>query len=414
MREEFLKRFLRYVAVPSQSDGKAGKVPSSEGQWDMARLLKGELEELGFQNLEISEYCVLTGVLPSNLPEGRKAPKIGWCAHMDTVDVGLSPEIHPHVVKNYQGGDICLNEEKQIFLRVKEHPEIERYKGDDIVVSDGTSVLGADDKSALANLLTVLDEVVREKRPHGDIYVAFVPDEEIGLVGSKHLDFSKFPVDYAYTIDSCELGELVWQSFNAGGGKLEIEGITAHPISSKGVLVNPTLVAVDFINMMNRGETPEFTEGTEGFVWVNGVVSSPSHATVTMKIRDHDKKKYESKKAMIRAAVDYLRVRYPKIKIDLTIEDVYANIADAMTDDNRAGLDNLYRAFEICEIEPNCIAMRGGTDGSYISTQGILTPNYFTGGLNFHSNCEFLPLGAAEKSMEVTKALIALAAGEIR
>lgn len=296
-------------------------------------------------------------------------------------------------------------------MRTSEHPEIEKYVGDDIVVTDGTSVLGADNKSAIANVMTAFDIVVKENRPHGDIYVAFVPDEEIGLLGAKKIDFSKFPVDFAYTVDCCELGEVVYETFNAGSATIRIKGVTAHPMSSKGVLVNPTLIATDFVQMMDRGSTPECTEGTEGFVWVNSIVSNPSQATVSIKIRDHNREKYEAKKALIASAVEYLKVRNPRARIELEVKDMYGNIADALTDDNRCAVDHLYRALEIAGVKANTIAMRGGTDGSFISTQGVITPNYFTGGHNFHSNCEFLPLGAAVKSTEVTLTLIDLIAG---
>ena len=245
----------------------------------------------------------------------------------------------------------------------------------------------------------------------GDIYVAFVPDEEIGLLGAKKIDFSKFPVDFAYTVDCCELGEVVYETFNAGSATIRIKGVTAHPMSSKGVLVNPTLIATDFVQMMDRGSTPECTEGTEGFVWVNSIVSNPSQATVSIKIRDHNREKYEAKKALIASAVEYLKVRNPRARIELEVKDMYGNIADALTDDNRCAVDHLYRALEIAGVKANTIAMRGGTDGSFISTQGVITPNYFTGGHNFHSNCEFLPLGAAVKSTEVTLTLIDLIAG---
>ncbi len=414
MKAAFLERFMRYIAVTSQSKVGAGKVPSTEGQRELAKLLQSELEAMGFVDLHLSEFSVLTGRLPSNLPAGTEAPVIGWCVHLDTVDVGMSPEIHPQVIKAYAGGDICLNADKDLWFRVAEHPEIERYIGDDIVVSDGTSVLGADDKSAIANVMTVFADVVEKNLPHGDIYIAFVPDEEIGLVGAKHMDLKRFPVDFAYTIDCCELGECVWQTFNAGKAQLTIEGKTAHPMSAKGVLVNPTLIAVDFVNMLNRAETPECTEGTEGFIWVNGIQSKPSNAIVTAKIRDHNLAGYNAKKAKVRAAVDYLRIRYPQVKIELDLQDTYGNIADAMTDDNRQALDNLLRAFALSDVEVKAIAMRGGTDGSYISTQGIFTPNYFTGAHNFHSPFEFLPLASAQKSMAVTKALIDLAAGTVK
>lgn len=411
LKQQLLERFLRYAAVTSQSDAKAGVVPSTPGQRQLAGLLAEELKALGLEDIEISEYSVLTAKLPSNLPEGVQAPKVGWCAHLDTVDVNLSPEVHPHVVSNYQGGDVCLNDEAGIWMRESEHPELRDYVGDDLVVSDGTSVLGADNKSAVANVMTALSIVVEENRPHGDIYVAFVPDEEIGLLGAKKLDVKKFPVDFAYTIDSCALGEVVYQTFNAGSATLKIQGVTAHPMSAKGVLVNPTLVATDFINMLDRGSTPECTEGTEGFIWVNAMTSNASKATVSLKIRDHNHDRYEAKKTLIAEAVKYLQVRHPRAKIELTMSDVYGNIADAIKPDNRACIDMLYRALEIQKIAPKTIAMRGGTDGSFISTLGIPTPNYFTGALNFHSNCEFIPMSAWEKSLKVTLTLIDLAAG---
>ena len=410
VRKELLERFLRYAAVTSQSDPKAKVVPSTPGQRTLAELLAKELEGLGLVDIAVSEYSVVTAHLPSNLPAGSKAPRVGWCAHLDTVDAGLSPEVHPQVIRNYQGGDICLNKEKDLWLRVSEHPEVERYKGDDLVASDGTSVLGADNKSAIANIMTALHVIQEEKRPHGDIWVAFVPDEEIGLLGSKKIDFTKFPVDFAYTIDSCELGEIVWQTFNAGSAKLEIQGVTAHPMSSKGVLVNPILAAHDFMSMLDRTQTPECTAGTEGFVWVNGISGGPSRCSVSLKIRDHNLEGYKAKKALIAAAVEYLKVRYPRAKFALSFEDVYGNIADAIKPENSACVDLLREAMAIEGVKPINLAMRGGTDGSFISTQGIPTPNYFTGAHNFHSSCEFMPMSSWVKSLGVTLRLVALTA----
>ena len=409
-KEQLLERFLRYAAITTQSSTKAGVVPSAPGEWDLARLLADELKGLGLENVEVDDHAIVYSKLPSNLPEGRRAPAIGWVVHMDTVDVGLSPDIHPHVVRNYQGGDICLNPEKGIWLRTAEHPEIERYKGDDIVVSDGTSVLGADDKSAIANVMTALSIVISENRPHGDVYVVFVPDEELGEQGARKMDFSKFPVDFAYTIDCCELGEVVWETFNAGNAKLTVKGVTAHPMSSKGVLVNPILVVTDFINMLSRAETPECTEKREGFIVLKTMEAKPSQAVLTMKIRDHDKTLYERKKERLRRAAEYLQFIHPKAVVKLELSDSYANIADAVREDNRMGIDYLYDALGAAGVEPKTMAMRGGTDGSYLSVKGILTPNYFTGAHNFHSNCEFLPMKSWENSLDVTLALIALTA----
>ncbi len=412
VREELVERFYRYVGIPSQSCPNGGtKVPSTDSQWDMARQLEKELKELGLVDIHLSDKCVLTAKLPANLPEGtdRKVPAVGFVTHLDTVDVCLSPEVHPQMVKGYDGKDIVLNKEQDIVMKVSEHPELLDYKGQDLIVTDGTSVLGSDNKAAVTNVMTALSTLVHDASlHHGDIYVAFVPDEECGLYGSKNMDFSRFPVDFAYTIDCCALGEVVYETFNAGGATVTIHGVSAHPMSAKGVLVNPTLLAVDFINMFDRKETPECTEGKEGYIWCQGMESNQSTAKVLLNIRDHNKEKYEEKKRRIVENCKKLQAANPRAKIEWVVEDVYGNIADAITDDNHKAIDYIYMAMENLEIEPKTIAMRGGTDGSFISTKGILTPNYFTGGLNFHSRFEFLPVPSLEKSYEMTMKLIDL------
>ncbi|MCH3914244.1 MAG: peptidase T [Acidaminococcaceae bacterium] len=404
------ERFYRYVGVSSQSKPNGGtQVPSTEGQWNMAKLLEQECREMGLVDLSLSDKCVLTGKLPANLPADckRKVPAVGFCTHLDTVDVCLSPEVHPKLVENYDGKDIVLNKNKNIVMTTAEHPEILKYKGQDIIVTDGTSVLGADNKAAITNVMTALDTLTKDKALyHGDIYVAFVPDEECGLYGSKNMDFSKFPVDFAYTIDCCELGEVVYETFNAGSAEVTIHGVSAHPMSAKGVLVNPTLLAVDFVNMFDRKETPECTEGKEGYIWCQAINSNQSTAVVSLNIRDHDKAKYEARKKLIAANVDKLQKANPRAKIECVISDTYGNIADAITKENHKAIDYIYDAMKELHITPHTIAMRGGTDGSFISTKGILTPNYFTGGHNFHSKFEFLPLPSLEKSNELTMTLI--------
>lgn len=407
MQKELVNRFLRYSAVSSQSNSATGIVPSSEGQWKLAELLQQDLAELGVTDLKISANCVLTGRLPGNLT-GAAVPKVGFVAHLDTVDVNLSPEVHPQLIR-YTGGDVCLNPEKNIVLKADEHPELAKYIGQEILFSDGTSVLGADNKAAIASLLTALTVLKAEpNRQHGDLYFAFVPDEEIGLCGAKKMDFADFPVDYAYTIDCCELGEVVYETFNAGSGLVKIQGISAHPMSAKGVMVNPTLVAVDFINLFDRLQTPENTDGTDGYIWVQGMTSNQSTAEVKLNIRDHNKQRYEQRKQYIGQAVEFIRRRYPRAVIDYTITDIYGNIADAITPKNRQCIDLIYQAMKNLAIEPKTIAMRGGTDGSFISTKGIPTPNFFTGGHNFHSNAEFLPLPSFEKSCQMVLELIRL------
>lgn len=407
-----MHRFCRYVRIPSQSKPNGGtQVPSTESQWDMARTLMKECEDMGLIDLSLSDKCVLTGRLPAHTEPGcdRKIPAVGFCAHLDTVDVDLSPVVHPQLVEHYDGSDIVLNADKNIVMTVSDHPELCDYVGQDLITTDGTSVLGADNKAAITNVMTALHTLTTHPGLyHGDIYVAFVPDEECGLFGSKNMDFSKFPVDFAYTIDSCALGEIVYETFNAGSATVTIHGVSAHPMSAKGNLVNPTLLACDFINMFDRSETPECTEGKEGYIWCQAVESNQSKAVVSLNIRDHSKEKYEEKKRRIAANVEKLKQMEPRASIICEMEDTYGNIADAITDDNHKAIDYIFDAFKELQIQPKPIAMRGGTDGSFISTKGILTPNYFTGGLNFHSRYEFLPLPSLEKSYEVTMKLIDL------
>ncbi len=399
LQQTLVDRFLRYVAIPSQSDASKTVVPTSQGQWDLARLLEKELIEMGLEDVFLSEYCVLTAKLPSN--STKKLPKVGLCAHLDTVDVNLSPEIYPHIV-DYQGGDICLNQEDQIYIKLDEHPELNEYVGQEILVTNGHSVLGADDKAAISAMMTALHFYQSNPEvPHGDIYIAFLPDEEIGLRGAKKMDFKRFPVDFAYTLDCCGIGEVVYETFNAASAFVHIKGVSAHPMSAKGVLLNPTLVATDFVQFFNRLETPENTEGREGYIWIQSIQSNQSTADVEINIRDHSLVGYEARKQYIYDAVEFLKKRYPRADISLKIEDVYGNIKDALTQENQSCIDYVYRAMEILGITPKTLAMRGGTDGSHISKQGIPTPNFFTGAHNFHANTEFLPLNSFEKSCQM-------------
>ena len=411
LKETLCRYFYRYTAIPSQSRAGADTVPSSPGQAELARLLAEDLAALGLTEIAVSEHSVVTACLPARLPEGHApVPAVGWCCHMDTVDVKLSPEIHPVLIRSYAGGDICQNPEKGIYILASEHPELEHYIGDDILVSDGTSVLGADNKAAIANVMTMLTVLWEDSSiPHGEIRIAFVPDEEIGLLGAKSMDLSSFPVDYAYTIDCCALGELVFETFNAGSAWLDITGVTAHPMSSKNNLVNPSMVAVDFINLLDRAETPEHTENKEGYIWVTGIQSDSLHARVSMNIRDHDRKKYLAKQDYLRAALELIQRKHPRAQLSLRFEDVYGNIRDAVTETNRGCIDALYRGMDELGITPQVLAMRGGTDGSWLSVQGILTPNYFTGAHNFHAVSEFLPLSSFVLSCRLTLKLVELA-----
>lgn len=412
LKKRLEQRFLKYSAIASQSDGSNETIPSSAGQWKMAETLAEDLKELDVLDVEIGETGVVYGRLPARLPEGHKpVPRVGWCCHMDTVDVHLSPEVHAKIIRSYPGGDILQNEEKQIYIREAEHPELKDFIGQDIIISDGTSVLGADNKAAVSNVMVAL-EVLKEDLSieHGEIYIAFVPDEETGLRGSKTMDFSKFPVEFAYTIDCEREGEVVYQTFNAGEAVLTITGVPAHPMSSKNNLVNPAMVAVDYINLLDRAETPEHTEDTEGYLWVTDIFTDSLNGKVMIDIRDHDLEKYNAKKEYLKKALEITQMKNPRAKLSLEMKDIYGNIFDAMTDDNKMCIDYIYRALEELGIKPRTKAMRGGTDGSFISTQGIPTPNYFTGALNFHSSAEFLPMDSFENSCLVTLKLMELIA----
>lgn len=410
--EKLKNRFYKYVAITSQSDGSQTRIPSTVGQLELGKILAEDLAELGLTDITIDDSGVVYGLLKARLGEGHKpVPKVGWCAHMDTVDVKLSPQIHPILIENYQGGDIIQNAEKDLGIRIEEHPELLEYIGQDIIVSDGTSVLGADNKAAIAIIMTAL-ELLKEDESieHGDIYIAFVPDEEIGLRGSKAMDFGRFPVDFAYTIDCCAKGDVVYETFNAGTAKVSITGVPAHPMSSKNNLVNPAMVAVDYINLLDRGEMPEHTEGREGFLWVTDIVADELNATIMIDIRDHNLKKYKAKEEFLQKALEMTQLKHPRAKLEIEIFETYSNIADALTDDNKICIDYIYKALEELGIAANTTPMRGGTDGSFISTKGIPTPNYFTGAHNFHSTAEFLPVESFESSLKLTMKLISLIA----
>ncbi|BBV08161.1 TPA: peptidase T [Providencia stuartii] len=397
------QRFFRYLAIESQSDAAATVVPSTEGQRDLAKLLAKELESYGLKEIYIDEHAILYAVRPGNKPS---APKIGFVTHLDTVDVGLSPVIKPQTLK-YEGKDLCLNAQEDIWFKASEHPEAAPYIGEEIIFSDGTSVLGADNKAAVTVVMELMDKLQQADFDCGDIYIAFVPDEEIGLRGSKIMDLSRFKVDFAYTIDCCDLGEVVYETFNAASIEVTIKGVTAHPMSAKNVLLNPIRVAHDFIGCFDRFDTPEHTEQREGYFYVTDLVANPDNAKIKMAIRDFDRNSYEARKRYIGEAIELIRARHPRAKIDFKIEDVYSNISDSLGDD-RTAIDLIFEALKIQNVEPKVIPMRGGTDGSALSARGILTPNYFTGALNFHSRFEFLPLSSFEKSYLVSESICRL------
>jgi tripeptide aminopeptidase len=403
--EPLLERFFRYLSVTSQSDAAVATLPSTPGQLRLAEMLKGELDGAGAADVHLDANGILTARLPGTVPG---APTIGFVAHLDTVDVGLSPDIRPQRLR-FEGEDLALNAEHGIWLRAAEHPEIMPYRGEEIVFGDGTGVLGADNKAAVAILMTLVDTFGRTGMPRGDVLLAFVPDEEIGLRGAKALDLARFPAAFAYTIDGGERGEVAYETFNAASARIEITGVTAHPVSAKGVLVNPILLATELIGLFDPQQTPEHTAGRDGYWWFNRIGGDQARATLDMAIRDFDGTRFAERKRAVAAAVDTLRARHPRAAVSLAIEDTYANIDGALGDDRRS-VELIFRALAERGIAPKVVAMRGGTDGSALSARGLPTPNYFTGGLNFHSRFECLPVGAFVDAFRVTEALCRLAA----
>lgn len=404
LASQLTQRFFRYLAITSQSDAAATTLPTTPGQFDMARALAQELQMLGLDEIVLDEHATVTAVKKGTVPG---APRIGFITHIDTVDVGLSPDIHPQILR-FQGEDLCLNAEKEIWLRVAEHSEINAYLDEEIIFSDGTSVLGADNKAAVTVVMTLLENLTAEQQ-HGDIVVAFVPDEEVGLRGAKALDLKRFDVDFAWTIDCCEKGEIVFENFNAASASIHFTGVTAHPMSAKGVLVNPLLMAMDYISHFDRLQTPEHTEGREGYVWFNGMEAVQGHAHLSASIRDFDKESFERRKQQIADVAKKIAAQYPTAKVEYSISDIYSNISNAIGEDKRA-IDLLFEAMNTLGITPKPTPMRGGTDGAALSAKGLLTPNFFTGAHNFHSQFEFLPLKSFEASYQVALQLCLLAA----
>ncbi|CUX70988.1 MULTISPECIES: peptidase T [Agrobacterium] len=404
LRDELLERFFRYVGIESQSNVAAAELPSTPGQLKLALLLAQELQELGIEDVLVDENAIVTAVRRGSNPN---APRIGFIAHLDTVDVGLSANIKPQI-KRFEGRDLCMNEDRHIWLRVADHPEIESWRGGDVILSDGTSVLGADNKAAITVIMTLLARF-EDDTPTGDIAVAFVPDEEIGLRGAKALDLARFPCDFAYTIDCCEEGEVVVENFNAASAEIIFTGVSAHPMSAKGVLVNPLLMAIDFISHFDRRDTPEHTVGREGYFWFRDLSASDSEARLKVMIRDFERNSFEERKKRIGEVATLVAAQYPTGAVRSSVLDTYDNIGDHLAADSRAA-DLLFSALDELGIKKKIVPMRGGTDGAVLSARGIPTPNFFTGAYNFHSRFEFLPVSAFVKSYETARTICKLAA----
>ena len=397
-KDPLVQRFLKYTAISSQSNSEETMLPSSPGQMELAEVLKKELEKMNLSDIKLTENAILTARLKGT---NTSFPTVGFITHLDTFDGGFSPDVKAQI-KKFTGSDMLLNEKENIFLTIEENPEILKYLDEDILVTDGTSVLGADDKAAVAVVMMSLEYLIKEKPEHGDIVVAFVPDEEIGLRGAKALNLDDFKADFAYTLDCCELGEVTCDNINSASCIVNIEGVVAHSMSTKSDRLNPILVAVDLINRMKTNDNPNEREAVFSLREFSGGVRN---SRVRVAIGSFDKVEFQQQKDLMTQHLKDLQALYPKAKISYEIFDNFLNMKDGIGDKTHS-VDLIYSCMEKLNITPKTISMRGGTDGSDISNRGIPTPNYFTGAHNFHSNFEFLPISSFIKAFELTVEII--------
>lgn len=405
MKKTILDRFLKYVSIDTQSDENSETTPSTAKQFDLANVVKDELVKLGLKDVTLDENCYLMGTLPANTD--KKIPTIGFLAHFDTSPDMSGANIKPHMIDKYAGGDIVLNKEKNIVLSPSVFPELNEHIGHSLITTDGTTLLGADDKAGITEIITALEYLVSHPEiKHGTIKVGFTPDEEIGR-GVDKFDVGKFNADFAYTMDGSGLGELEYENFNAAEAKLKVNGRNVHPGYSKDKMINAILVAMELNALLPVNQRPEFTQGYDGFFHIikfEGTVESTSFKYI---IRDHDKVKFEQKKGLIKDCVGLLNKRYGEGVIELTLKDQYFNMKEQVEPVIHI-VDTAQKAMEELEIEPVVVPIRGGTDGARLSYMGLPCPNIFAGGLNFHGKFEFVSLDVMEKATKVILKIIEL------
>ena len=402
-----VERFLRYVSFDTQSDENSGVTPSTQKQMVFAQYLKGELEALGLEEIELDEYGYLYATLPANTD--KEVPTIGFIAHMDTSPDMSGAGVTPRIVHDYDGSDIVLCEDDNIVLSPSQFPELLDHKGEDLIVTNGKTLLGADDKAGIAEIVSAI--VYLQQHPeikHGKIRVCFNPDEEIGM-GAHKFDVAKFGCQWAYTMDGGEVGELEFENFNAAAAKILVKGRNVHPGYAKNKMVNAIRVANEFMNQLPADETPETTEGYEGFYHVVGIEGSVEEATISYIIRDHDRAKFEARKDCMKAWGETINAKYGAGTVTVELKDQYYNMRQQIEPVMHI-IDIAFKAMEEAGVTPKVKAIRGGTDGAQLSFKGLPCPNIFAGGLNFHGRYEFVPIQSMEKAMNVVVKIAELTA----
>lgn len=393
-----VERFLKYVSFDTQSSEESGVTPSTPGQMAFARYLKEELESLGLQEVTLDDNGYLFATLPANTD--GEVPVVGFIAHMDTSPDMSGKGVSPRIVQNYDGGDITLCADENIVLSPAQFPELLAHVGEDLIVTDGRTLLGADDKAGIAEIVSAV--VYLQQHPeikHGKIRVGFNPDEEIGL-GAHKFDVEKFACDWAYTMDGGEVGELEFENFNAASAKLLFKGRNVHPGYAKNKMINSLRVANRFMSFLPDSETPEHTDGYEGFYHLIGVSGDVEQTTVSYIIRDHDRVRFEARKAEMQRLADLVNAEYGEQVVTLELKDQYYNMRQQIEPVMHV-IDIAFEAMKAVGVEPHVKAIRGGTDGAQLSFKGLPCPNIFAGGLNFHGRYEFVPIQSMEKAMNV-------------
>ena len=402
--EKILDRFLRYVSVDTQSDENTESQPSSAKQLDLLRMLRDELTAMGVE-ATLDEYGYVMATLPSNID--RKVPVVGFIAHVDTSPDASGANVRPQIIENYDGGDIALKGVPGLFLKPSEFPELLGHKGETIITTDGTTLLGADDKAGVTEIMNAVQYMVEHPEfKHGEIKIGFTPDEEIGR-GVVKFDVKKFGAEYAYTMDGGEVGELEFENFNAASAKIHIQGRNVHPGYAKGKMKNAILIGMELNSLLPVQQRPEFTEGYEGFFHIISFKGSVEEADFGYIIRDHDRAKFEEKKEVIGKCVAFINEKYGEGTASLEVKDQYYNMRQQV-EPYYFIVEKAVKAMEMEGIEARIQPIRGGTDGANLSFKGLPCPNIFAGGLNFHGKMEFAPLESIEKASRVVLNIISL------
>lgn len=396
------ERFLKYVSYDTQSDPNSTTSPSSKKQLKLAEVLKEEMLEMGIVDAHVDEYGIVYGSIPSNI--NKKCDVIGFVAHMDTSPDLTGENIKPRIIKNYNGKEIVLNEALNIVMNPKDFPTLFGNVGDDIIVTDGTTLLGSDDKAGVAEILEMMSILIKENLPHGDIKIAFTPDEEVGR-GTDNFNVEKFGADYAYTVDGGAIESVDYENFNAASANITIQGLSIHPGTAKNKMINSLLVAMEFQQMLPVHENPAYTEGYEGFQHLTNMSGHCEETKMEYIIRNHNKEIFEKQKSNFQTIATFLNYKYGKGTIDLKITDSYANMKEVI-EKNMKIVDQVKDALRAIGMEPTSQAIRGGTDGARLTFEGLPCPNIGTGGYNYHGKYEYVSITSMHKCVNLLLKLI--------